>query len=144
MKTAWTYQRWSLALLLVLGGAGGCSKTLIFSTATKVGLDISQRADQVIDVTFGYDRMELVSIPAPKDADAVDGKDTYSVLGVFSVSYGNPFALQDRQPLKVDQFFATGQAAKKAADTPGLQDLFGKRTRQIIEKKNAPTTGGGQ
>jgi hypothetical protein len=104
----------------------------MFSTATKVGLDISQRTDQMIDVTFGYDRVEIVSIPAPADTDASKDKDTYSVLGIFSVSYGNPFA---REPLKVDQFFATGTAARKAAETPGLRDLFGKRTREILEKK---------
>ena len=144
MRHVWTCQRWALAFLIVVGGAGGCAKTLLFSTATKVGLDISQRADQLIDVSFGYDRVEVVSIPAPQDEDAAAGKDTYSVLGVFSVSYGNPFAIQNRQPLKLDQFFATGAAAHRAVETPGIQDLFGKRTRQIIEKKNAPATGGGQ
>jgi hypothetical protein len=131
----------ALALLLLLGVAAGCSKTLIFSTATKLGLDVSQRADQMIDVTFGYDRVELASVPAPRDADAVIGKqDTYSVLGIFSVSYGNPFS---GEPLRVDQFLATGQAAKRAAGTPGIKDLFGRRTREILEKKDTPTPEGG-
>jgi|ERR671918_709877 hypothetical protein len=127
------------ALLLVLGFAAGCSKTLMFSTATKVGLDVSQRADQMIDVSFGYDRVELASVPAPRDEDAADQKDTYSVLGIFSVSYGSPFS---GEPLRVDQFLATGAAARKAARTPGLQDLFGRRTREILEKKNAPPAAG--
>ena len=141
--------RLAFVLVLVLGCTAACTKTLMFSTATKVGLDISQRTDQMIEVTFGYDRVELVSIPAPADTDAgtgPSGKDTYSVLGIFSVSYGNPFAIP-RQPLKVDQFFATGEAAKTAATTPGIKDLFGRRTREILEKKNdaAPAgQGGGQ
>jgi hypothetical protein len=132
-------------LLLLLGVLSGCSaKTLLFSTATKVGLDISQRADQMIDVTFGYDRAEFASIPVPRDADATSETNTYSVLGIFSVSYGNPFAIQERQPLKIDQFLATGEAAKQAVETPGIQSLFGKRTRQIIEKKAAPASRGEQ
>jgi hypothetical protein len=100
----------------------------------------------MIDVTFGYDRMEIVSIPAPADTDATDATDTYSVLGIFSISYGNPFSSK-RDPLRLDQFFATGAAAAKAARTPGIQDLFGRRTREILEKKNeaAPAgQGGGQ
>lgn len=136
-----TPRRLALTLVLVLGCAAGCTKTLMFSTATKVGLDISQRTDQMIDVSFGYDRVEVVSIPAPRDTDAAEGKDTYSVLGIFSVSYGNPFATP-REPLTVDQFFATGKAAKKAANTPGIQDLFGRRTREILEKKNEPAPAG--
>jgi hypothetical protein len=137
--------RAALALLLVLAGTEGCAKTLVFSTATKVGLDISQQADQTIDVTFGYDRMELASIPAPRDTDAGEGVDTYSVLGIFSISYGNPFATP-REPLKVDQFFATGKAALKAAGTPGLKELFGRRTREILDKKDdaAPPARGGR
>lgn len=128
-------RRSALALLLVIAGTAGCAKTLVFSTATKVGLDISQQTDQTIDVMFGYDRMEIASIPAPRDTDAADGTDTYSVLGIFSISYGNPF---QGEPLKVDQFFATGQAALRAAETPGIRDLFGRRTRQILEKKDDP------
>jgi hypothetical protein len=131
-----------VALGLVVAVTTGCTKTLLFSTATKVGLDISQRADQMIDVSFGYDRVELASIPAPKEEDAANGKEAYSVLGVFSVSYGNPFALQDRQPLKIDQFFATGEAALTAARSPGIADLFGRRTRQILEKKDQPARAG--
>ena len=125
--------RFAAMLLFVLPPLlfSGCAKSVIFGTATKFGLDISQRADQTIEVSLGYDRVEVVSIPT-LDENATQGQDTYSVLGVFSVEYGNPWR---DQPLKLDQFFATGQAAKKAAGTPGLQQLFGVRTRQIIEKK---------
>lgn len=135
-------RREAVIVLLALVCLGGCAKTLVFSTATKVGLDISQRADQMIEVSFGYDRAEVASVPAPEDHASKD-LDIYSVLGIFSVSYGNPFSTQ-RDPLTIHQFFATGEAAKKAARTPGLQDLFGRRTRQIIEKKDpAPAAGQG-
>src|SRR5260370_33531190 len=115
----------------------GCAKSLTFGTATKFGLDISQRADQTIDVSLGYDRVEVVTIPAIEE-NATDQQDTYSVLGLFSVQYGNPWK---DEPLKLDQFFATGLAARKAANTPGFQQLFGTKTRQIIEKNQNPTPG---
>ena len=131
----------ALALALVVAGTAGCTKTLMFGTATKVGLDISQRTDQMIDVTFGYDRMEIASIPVPANTDADENKDSYSVLGIFSVSYGNPFSTQS-DPLRVDQFFATGKAAERAAGTPGIRDLFGRRTREILEQKADPAPAG--
>ena len=112
----------------------GCTRTLAFGTATKFGLDISLRADQTIDVSLGYDREEVAGIPAPYD-DATDDAskgDTYSVLGTFKVKYGNPWM---NQPLVLDQFFATGWAARKAAKNPSLSGFFGKRAGDIAAKK---------
>jgi len=131
----------SLMFILLLEG---CQNVLGFSTATKFGLDISQRPDQTIDVSMGYDRTEVASIPAPKDDDAnesADGTDkantdAYSVLGTFVVSYGNPFL---DQPLVLDQFFATGMAARKAARNPELQKFFGEAAGKIATK-NATST----
>jgi hypothetical protein len=117
------------ALLLAMPLAtGGCVNTVIFSTATKVGLDISQRADQVIDVSLGYDRIEVVSIPAPTDTDAGANTDTYSVLGIFDLRYGNPWA---DQPLVVNQFFGTGVAAQRMANDPSFQRFFGDKAGQL-------------
>lgn len=116
---------------------GGCSNVLGFGTATKFGLDIAQRADQTIDASMGYDRVEIASIPAPKNEDAMappDGADTYSVLGTFSVEYGNPWASPE-EPLVLDQFFATGWAARIAAKSPKMQDFFGKKAHEIVTKK---------
>ena len=45
------------SLLFLLSG---CSNTLVFGTGTKFGVDISQRPDQIIEVTMGYDRYEVV------------------------------------------------------------------------------------
>lgn len=106
----------------------GCGKTLVFGTATKFGLDVSQRADQTIDVTMGYDRYEIASIPAQEKDSRKDGEDTYSVLGIFSVSYGNPWT----EPLVLRQFFATGWAARKAAGDSRVQQYFGRKTGEII------------
>lgn len=118
---------------------GGCTNVLGFGTATKFGLDIAQRADQTFDVSMGYDRAEIASIPAPENEEATEsptGKtDAYSVLATFKVTYGNPWA---GKPLVLDQFFATGMAARKAAQTPALQGFFGKEAGDIAKK----TSGG--
>jgi hypothetical protein len=108
--------------------SGGCVNTMMFSTATKVGIDISQRADQIIDVSLGYDRIEVVSIPAPKDADAGPDTEAYSVLGIFDLRYGNPWL--DR-PLVVNQFFGTGNAAQKMAKDARFQRFFGEKAGQL-------------
>lgn len=117
------------AVLILLLGAmtAGCANTLAFGTATKFGLDISQRADQMVEVSLGYDRVEVASIPAPQ-ADPSENEDTYAVLGIFDVKYGNPWKLE---PLVLNQFFATGWAARRAAQDPRFQEFFGRRAGEI-------------
>jgi hypothetical protein len=110
---------------------GGCSHHyLAFGTATKFALDIAQRADQTVDVTMGYDRAEIASIPAPAGAASKDA-DAYAVLGTFDVSYGNPWT----EPLLLRQVFATGIAARNVAATPAFREAFGKKAG-LIEKRN--------
>ncbi len=116
----------ALGIAIVL--TSGCTKTMMFSTATKVGLDISQRADQVVDMTLGYDRVEVVSIPVKPDTDATGTDDTYSVLGIFDLRYGNPFA---GQPLTLNQFFGTGAAARQMAQDPRFQRFFGRQAGEL-------------
>jgi len=113
-------------VLVVSIAVTGCANTLGFSTATKFGLDISQQADQNIDVTMGYDRVEVASIPSPDKADAGKDDDTYSVIGIFNISYGG---LND--PLVLHQFFATGMAASDAASDPELQKVFAARAAEL-------------
>ena len=110
----------------------GCAHTLAFGTSTTFGLDISQRPDQTVDVVLGYDRLEITSIPAPKDEDAKKTEDTYSVLGIFAVKYGNPWK---NQPLRLNQFFATGWAAREASKNPRLREFFGKKAAEIYKKE---------
>ena len=118
---------------------GGCANILAFSTATKFGLDISQRADQTVDVSMGYDRGEIASIPAPRNKPAMNNNseqsDAYSVLGSFMVSYDSPW---DDKPLVINQFFATGWAARKAATHQSMQEFFGKEAGEIANKSKLP------
>jgi len=123
----------AFAAALAVGGCATGGKTLAFGTATKFGLDVSQRPDQMIEVVMGYDRVEVASIPTKEDVDAerLDdgkmGKDTYSVLGTFSVTYGNPWA----EPLVIKQFFATGWAARKGAENVDFQRVLGLKAGEI-------------
>jgi hypothetical protein len=114
-------------------GACTTTKHLMFSTATKFGLDIAQRADQTVDVSMGYDRAESASIPVPEDddLDASEKSDSYSVLGAFRVRYDTPWG---KEPLELDQFFATGLAARKAARTPEFGRFFGREAGCIAGK----------
>ena len=125
----------SLPILAVLGG---CAKTLVFATGTTFGLDISQRPDQTINVSLGYDRAEIASLPAPQETDATEAADTYSVLGIFNVNYGNPFNLVTREPLVLHQFFATGWAARKASEDSRLRKFFGEKAAEISQKEAKP------
>jgi hypothetical protein len=134
----------SLTVLASMLSACGCVKLIAFGTATKFGLDISQKADQTIDVTLGYDRVEVASIPAELQ-DAGPGKDTYSVLSDFSVSYGNPFP-PNPEPLVLTEVFTTGHAARIAAANPAFRKYFGGRAG-LISKQNESVGGqpvGGQ
>lgn len=122
---------------LVLGMLAGCRPYLAFGTATKFALDVSQRADQTVDVSMGYDRAEVASIPAP-EANATDDTDAYAVLGTFSVVYGNPFG---DDPLTLKQLFATGMAARIAASDPESRAYFGGKAHEIEDKKNEQDGG---
>ncbi len=122
------------AVIIMIAAAGalaGCQHYIAFTTATKFALDVSQKADQTVDVSMGYDRAELASIPA-SESNADGTKDTYAVLGRFSVKYGNPF--KDK-PLVLNQFFATGVAARNASASPGMRKLFGEQAWLVEQKK---------
>jgi len=119
-------------LILVIGTMlPGCANTLAFGTATKFGLDISQRVDQMVEISLGYDRVEVASIPAP-EGDPNQAEDTYAVLGIFDVKYGNPWI---DQPLILNQFFATGWAARQVAQDPRFQEFFGRRSGEITGRR---------
>lgn len=121
------------SLLLPLLGAG-CKNHLAFATATKFGLDISQKANQTIDVTMGYQRAEMVSIPVPSGKDANATEDAYSVLGRFNVTYGDPFKGGKNDGLHLKQFFATGLAAQAAATNANMRQAFGKAAGEVKDK----------
>ena len=132
-----------VTLLCPLLAFTGCTKRLAFATATKFGLDISQRADQTAEVSMGYDRVELVSIPSVSSngtiRDPRTDEDTYSVLGTLLIRYGNPF-IPPREGLHIHQFFATGRAALKIVENKHLRDIFARDAAQIFTTGQDATT----
>ena len=128
---------WLLGGLLLPLLTAGCKNHLAFATGTKFGLDIAQRANQTIDVTMGYQRVEAASIPVERDTDATTERDAYSVLGSFHVYYGDPFKPGENEGLKLKQFFATGMAARAAANSANMRKAFGEAAGAVYEKKEA-------
>src|SRR5687767_13631711 len=138
-KSPWARAALLTGSLMVLALGSGCKNHLAFGTVTKFGLDISQKPDQTIDVTMGYRRAEMVSIPVAKNdkqpADADESKDAYSVLGRFNVSYGNPFKTGPNEGLHLKQFFATGMAARAAARNAEMRQAFGEAAGEVKAKQ---------
>jgi hypothetical protein len=132
--------------LLVIGGSllistAGCANRLAFGTATKFGLDISQRADQRVDLSLGYDRYEIASIPVPPKGSkegmhADSSHDAYSILGTFNMDL-DPSLLPSSGGLHLNQLFATGMAARNAAADSNIAAVLGEQAGKI-HSNNAP------
>lgn len=150
----------TLVGLLVLGSTmGGCvDRSVVFVTSTKFGLDASQRQDQKVEVTLGYQRAEVASIPMCVPAnrsgsqatptssmtcsenngyDSTDRWDAYSLVGAFHVDYGNPF--DTSQPLTLRQAMATGMAARELAKDPKLRPGFMAAADQAVSAPQEST-----
>lgn len=138
---AMCYSR-KLVLLMMLALAGqaslsGCNDYLVFTTATKFGLDVSQESGQPPKMLVGYKRAEVAIIPAThKNADETN--DTYAVLGDFCVHAdpslrawwegikGTPNVPDS---LQIRSMFITGYAAQKAAEDTAIQEFFAKAVK---------------
>jgi hypothetical protein len=159
MAPAWMVGR----LAVVLLGAAACTNTLVFGTATKFGLDISQRADRLIEINMGYDRAEFVSIPAsgtdarrasaglcpgaqpaagqsaasaaaPPAAASTGAPATDDTYSVMATFHVSYDTPWGGDPLRIRQFFATGVAAQQAACQPNWRRYFGNKTGEIEKK----------
>lgn len=122
----------------------GCGNYLAFSTATKFGLDISQRADQTADIVVGYQRAEIASIPVPDNAaktddakDASNKYDAYAVLGTFNVEYNTNLFDRTKKGIEINQLFATGMAAREVVKDPKMGEWFGTALGTIKKQEGA-------
>jgi hypothetical protein len=148
---------------IALGAAGCIDRNVVFVTSTKFGLDVSQRPDEQVEVTLGYDRAEVASVPVCDDKpratrgpngapassagaaactagaghDATGDWDAYSLLGAFHVDYGNPFL---NQPVTLRQVMASGFAARKLAADPGLRAGFMTSAAQAVNSADPTPT----
>lgn len=139
--TAAINSRKAVALFaLVLAGQtllSGCNNYLVFTTATKFGLDVSQEAGQPPKMLVGYKRAEIAIIPATH-TNADETKDTYSVLGDFCVHAdpslrawwdGIKGAPNVADSLQIRSLFVTGYAAQEAAGDKDIQKYFEKAVK---------------
>lgn len=119
------------------------TNTLIFGTNTKFAIDIEADPTGNPNLTVGYKRQEAVWMPllANKDENGtpevnkellflgkqgIQDQDTYSVLASFGATFSGGSTMGiETQGAKVStegglsQFFATGLAARKLAETGG-------------------------
>lgn len=123
-------------LIVATATLSGCNNYLVFTTATKFGIDASQDGNQPPKVVVGYKRAELAIIPADHKA-ATESEDTYAVLSDFCVmdnpslyDWMDTIKTRDRNPqdikdsLQIRSIFATGMAARKAAENEAIQAHF--------------------
>lgn len=114
----------------------GCNNYLVFTTSTKFGIDISQDAGQPPKMVLGYKRAEIAIIPSDRKP-ATSNDDAYAVLSDFCVmtnpslyDWSDTVATRKSNPtdvkdsLQIRSFFATGMAARQAADTEAIQTHF--------------------
>ena len=94
------------SILLAAIALGGCrSQHLVFTTYTKVGLDVSTTNGQLANGTFGYKRFEGAIIPVDESSTAGNPEDAKSVFAGIAIRNGWLRGLELRQ------VFGTGQAA---------------------------------
>lgn len=132
----------SMCMIAITAILTGCNNYLVFSTATKFGIDASQEGNQPPKVVLGYKRAEVAIIPAKHKA-ATETEDIYAVLGNFCVM-ANP-SLYDwvdtvfksnskrsandvKDSLQIRSVFATGMAAREAAGNEAIRAHFAQAT----------------
>lgn len=96
--------------MLAAASLGCTANHLVFTTYTKVGLDVSTTNGQMVDGVFGYKRFEGAIIPVDHAANA--GVADPKMASVFAgVSVRNSWI----NGLDLAQVFGTGEAAKNLA-----------------------------
>lgn len=116
-------------LLLAAGCKSNPRRPLIFTTSTKIGLDLSATGGALNNATFGYKRFEGAILPV-RPENSVDAgtppvpSDAPSVFAAIDLE--NSWL----KGIKLFELFATGQAAIQASTKPdwavGLLDARGR------------------
>jgi hypothetical protein len=131
----------------------GCSHSVLFTSDTKIGLDISQSGSQAPEAAFGYKRSAVVIMPvrgtnSATGVDASDTNDCYSVLADVSLSWRWTVPLLSSNTntgIHIGEIMATGAAARSLATNQTLGELFGRTILRIHDgpRTNAPSAGTG-
>ena len=114
-----------------------CQHYITFGTATTMGLDVSKKPDQSVNIGFGYERYEMAVLPGPANPDATENGDAYAVLGTIEMDVDtNPFNGSDTG-MHIGQRFATGEAARLLAEDESVGRLMGEVARKTVDTKDA-------
>ena len=127
-----------IILLVVLTGCSNLNRSLIFATHTTVGLEIaiSPHESNPVNIIIGYKRSESVINPVyDKKGTKTSAKDTngnpiinsnkyrpeaYSVIAKLSGKINTDAKQAAAAEMSGAQWFATGKAATKLAEQPGI------------------------
>ena len=113
-------RRWSATGCLLSGGlaatllVAGCAKDLLFMTYTTLGVELTGQGNIPTSVRLAYKRFEGAVIPV----DPKTGAEALSVLASID-------AEQSLWTVRVNEVFATGEAAKTAATTESMYAAAG-------------------
>ena len=94
----------------------GCAKdAVVFSTSTRLGIELNTTEAGQQGVRIGYKRSEGVTMPQRKE-DGTVREEAYPVFAAFRFDTGSVL-LAGLGATKIDQRFATGEAADSATKT---------------------------
>lgn len=113
---------------------GGCSsRTLVFTTYTNIGVDVSAANGTPTRAVFGYKRFEGAVVPVDPTQRTKDSGEAMSVFAAIDMTNGW------LDGLSAIQVFATGEAAVEAAKEPAafgrMLQKFGRVERNTDEEE---------
>ena len=111
----------------MLGTTGCISNAVVFSTSTRLGIEISAAEGGQQHALIGYKRFEGVTMPMREDQGELISE-AYSIYAFYKLETGS-LLLPDLKPIQVDQRFAMGEAALAA-------------TGSLNETTNTPSNSG--
>lgn len=141
MNSPFTLVRSLLVVVAASLVATGCARRMTVATATTIGLHATpgDGQSQTPQVTLAYKRAELAMVPtgaqaAKKDASNGD-TDAFSALAIID------FRTKWFGETSIDQFIATGHAARDIQDGPeftgALLGVYAEPPPDIVERRNA-------
>lgn len=121
--------------------ATGCAQRMTVSTGTIIGLNATpgDGQTQAPQVTLAYKRSELAFVPTgerlAKKGPPID-TDAYSALAIID------FKTRWFRGTQIDQFIATGHAARDIQDSPQftgalLSGVYSEPSSEIVKRRNA-------
>jgi hypothetical protein len=134
---------WTLVLGALLSACQSGQKSILFTTKTSLGIELSTIEANKQGVALGYERFAGVVMPVVKEGEAEEPSqlldEAYSVLALHDMDTGS-FAFTGLGKLKITQVFATGEAAVSAEAPEAVANTF-RALRDDIPSEEVIVTG---